>query len=227
MSIFNDATAMCPNCGETVAISWAASLNADRRPDLRAEVLDGSFQAEKCPTCGTQMRLPSHLTYVDMARRTWVLVENPDQIGDWQAHEKEAQNLFEESFGPGAPEAARELADGVAPRLVYGWPALREKIICNTLGLEDVTLELLKMAVIRSGPGAPLGNIALRLVRGDDATLVLQATDDGTEEVTGEIEVPRTLFDDIVGDTEAWAPLRDKLSGVALVDVKRLTLVGA
>src|SRR6185437_14909973 len=149
MSIFNDATATCPNCGEAVEISWAASVNADRRPDLRVAVLDGSFQAETCPTCGTQMRLPSHLTYVDIARHTWVLVESPDQIGDWHAHEKQAQSLFDESFGPTAPAAARELAEGVSPRLVYGWPALREKIICNTLGLEDVTLELLKMAVIR------------------------------------------------------------------------------
>lgn len=228
MSIFNSTNNTCPRCGETVEISWAASVNAVRRPDLRAAILDRSFQAEDCPACGLKMRLPPHLTYVDMNKGNWILVEGFDEMPHWEAHEAEAKQLFDEAFGATAPASNRELAEGVSPRLVFGWPALREKILATELGLDDATLELLKIAVIRSVPGAPLADgRGLRLVGGDAATLKLEITDDATEETFGATDVPRSLYDDIAGDTAAWAPLRAKLSDVALVDLQRFTLVGA
>jgi hypothetical protein len=226
MSIFNTTTATCAGCGHVEQITWAASVNADRRPDLRVAVLDHSFQVLDCPSCGTRMRLPPHMTYVDLARGNWVLVESVDQIGKWKTHEAEAQQLFTDAFGPGAAKSARELAEGIQPRLVFGWPPLREKIIAAELGLDDVTLELLKLAVIRNVPGGPIGSAALRLVSGDKTTLKLEITDDETEAVSGETEVPRSLYNDIAGDTAAWAPLRDQLTNKPLVDVLRFTLEG-
>jgi len=227
MSIFNTATATCPECGEPVEISWAASVNADRRPDLRSAILDRSFQAEFCPTCGQPMRLPPHLTYVDLARRNWILVEDVAELPQWAVHEAEAGKLFEESFGPAAPPVAQELASGVRPRLVFGWPALREKLICTELGLDDVQLELLKLAVMRGVAGTPVGDgLALRLVAGNDDTLTLDVVNDATETAVSTTELPRSLYDDIGTDTAAWAPLRARLVNEIFVDVQRF-MIGA
>ena len=225
MSIFTTARVTCPKCGSVTEISWAASLNADRRPDLRAQVMDRSFQAEDCASCGEPLRLPPHLTYVDMGRRAWILVEDTDELAQWATHEAEAQQLFADSFGPDAPQAARALAEGVNPRLVFGWPALREKIMCNELALDDVTLELLKLAVASNVAGAPLlDGHTLRLTQGDATRLTLAITDDESEEEFGTMEVQRSLVDVISGDLAAWAPLRAKFENASLVDVARLII---
>lgn len=226
MSVFNTTTATCTTCGHTLTISWAASVNADRRPDLRAEVLDGRFQAQACESCGTEIRLPPHLTYIDMGRGNWVLVQAATDIGAWKTHEAEAQALFDEAFGPGAPASSRDIAAGVRPRLCFGWPPLREKLIATELGLDDVTLELLKLAIMRGVPGAPVGVETLRLAGGDATTLQFEVTDDDSEAVSAGMEVPRALYDGIAADTAAWAALREKFEGKALVDVVRLTLEG-
>jgi hypothetical protein len=226
MSLFNTTTIACPDCGNREEVSWAASVNADRRPDLRAEVLAGSFQAHECAACGTRMRLPPHLTYIDIGRGNWVLVQSVDEIANWTTHEAEAQRLFEAAFGASAPKVAQELAEGVSPRLVFGWPPLREKILARELGLDDVILELLKLDILRNVPGGPIGAAALRLAAGDSSTLHFEVTDDDSEAVTAETEVPRSLYDDIAGDSAAWATLRDRFSGKALVDVLRFTLEG-
>ncbi len=222
MSIFNSANAVCPECGETVEISWAASVNADRRPDLRLAILDSSFQAEPCPICESTMRLPPHITYLDVARGHWILVEDVTELSRWPALEEEADRLFSDSFGAKAPSMAKDIGTGMQKRLVFGWPALREKLFCAELGLDDVELELLKVAVIRGVDDVPIGeDLALRLVAGDSETLTFDVTDDDTEERVATTEVPRSLYDDIVGDTDAWAPLREQLVTETFVDVAR------
>ena len=222
MSLFNTVTVPCPVCGEKTEISWAASVNADRRPDLREAILDHSFQSEPCPSCGTAVRLPPHLTYVDLARGNWIVANDVSELPNWQAHEADAKALFDETFGVYAPDPAREMGEGFQPRLVFGWPALREKLLCASLGLNDVNLELLKMAVMRSVPGTPLGEgLTLRLLEGDAETLKLGVTNDATEAWTESIMVPRSVYDDIAGNTEAWAELRGQLANEALVDATR------
>ena len=37
------------------------------------------------------------------------------------------------------------------------WPALREKVVCQDAGLDDVELELTKMAILRNVAGSPIG----------------------------------------------------------------------
>jgi hypothetical protein len=225
MSIFNTAVMTCPACQHETEISWVASVNADRRPDLRDALLDGSLQAEPCSVCGEKLRLPPHLTYVDMARGNWLLVDTVDEIPNWRAHELEATTLFDDAFGASAPQVAQELAKGVSPRIVFGWPALREKVLCSALGIDDVTLELLKTSVIRNVPGMALGQ-SLRLTGGTDTSLTLAVMDDASEAVTATTDVPRSLIDDIAGDVAAWAPLRARLTAGPLVDVARFVLEG-
>ena len=171
------------------------------------------------------LRLPAHLTYLDIGRRNWIVLEDAELIGDWATQEAETQALFDTTFGAGAPAMARSLADGLQPRLVYGWPALREKLRVTDYGLDDVTLELLKLALMRGAAGTPVGpGVALRLVAASDASLTFDATDEQTEASLGAAVVPRSLYNDIKGDAETWAALRAELTNRVFVDINRLMM---
>ena len=226
MSIFHTVHATCPNGEQRVEVSRVASVNADRRPDLRDAILDRTFQAETCPECAAPLRLPPHLSYVDMRRGDWLLCEAPAELPNWSTHDAEARAMFADMFGPDAAPFVRELAAGMKPRIVFGWSALREKIIAKELGLDDITLEPLKAGILRDHPGTPVGGgLSLRLTAGDATSLTLAVTNDESEEITVTTDVPRSLHDDIAGDA-AWALLRARFENQTLLDLARLTLEG-
>lgn len=223
MSVFHRATATCGKCGTTNGVNLAASVNADRRPDLRAAILDSSFQSLKCESCGTALRLPAHLTYLDIGRGQWILVESFATLPNWKAAEAEALAAYDLAFGPDAPEVSREIGEGLAPRLVFGWPALREKLVAGDLGLDDTTLELLKMSLIATVPAPPVADeTELRLTGGDDTTLRFAWIVSASEQEIATLEVPRDAYDDIADDPEEWEAARSDLAGHLFIDIKRL-----
>jgi hypothetical protein len=222
MSIFHIATIACPQCGKEASVQRSASVNADLRPDLRAAILDGSFQATDCAKCGTRLRLPPHLTFLELGRQTWIAVEPASQIEDWDAIENAIWSVYDRAFGSGAPPSVRDLAGNVRPRLVFGWPAFREKLIAADLGLDDITLELLKMSIMRRVDGPPLADeTELRLTGEEDGKLQFVWFHQVSEEQLARLDVPRDAYDGIVADPDTWAPLREKLEGVFLVDLRR------
>src|SRR5580698_8815544 len=111
MSVFHQATVACGKCGTANDVDLAASVNADRRPDLRTAILDGSFQALKCEKCGTALRLPAHLTYLDTGRGQWIVVDSFAALPNWKDAEAEAQDAYDVTFGPDAPDASREIGE--------------------------------------------------------------------------------------------------------------------
>lgn len=225
MSIFHPATMSCPSCGTDTTVQRTASVNADRRPDLRAAILDGSFQAEPCSKCGATLRLPPHLTLLHVRGAQWIMAEPVSLLAQWTQVEDEARATYAETFGDAAPPLARDIGKDLQVRLVFGWTALREKLIARDLGLDDVTLELLKIAVMRSVDGAPLSDeTELRLTGGDEVSLDLVWVVAATERVLTGVTVPRILYDGIAADADAWAALRDQFAGKLLVDLRRLTV---
>ena len=227
MSIFVPVKARCGKCGTEVATDLAASVNADRRPDLRQAILDRSFQAITCASCGSQVRLPAHLTYIDMGRDQWILVEDAQRMAEWREIEAEATALYDRSFGAKAPPMQRELGRAIAPRLVFGWPALREKLLAKAAGLDDTVLELLKIAVLRSVPGSPLGDrTELRLIEAEGPKMRLRWLDATTEQGISDLSLERRLYDDIAGSLAPWAELKGELEAGLFVDMKRLFMDG-
>jgi hypothetical protein len=222
MSLFNAADVECPHCGRKQELPLVASVNAGRRPDLRQAILERTFQFAQCDVCETPLRLPLHMTYLDLGRGAWILAQTVEELPQWEQAVAEARETFDDTYGEAAPASVRSLAEGVSPRIVFGWPALREKIVCNDLGLDDVVVETIKAGILRARPDAPIDlERALRLAAGDVATLVFEIVDEDTEEVQGAVTVPRSLYDDVAAD-EAWAPLRAQIGGSPFVDLKRL-----
>jgi hypothetical protein len=225
MSIFIPVHARCGTCGTDVQTNLAASVNADRRPDLRQAILDRTFQAMICPNCGTQVRLPAHLTYIDMARHQWILVEDIGRIEQWRDVETEADELYGKTFGDAAPPIQRAIGDDMVPRLVFGWPALREKLLADEARIDDTILELLKISILRNVPGPPLNDgTELRLFEADEARLRLRWINATTEEGIADLPVARDLYDALAADLIPWAALKGDLEAGLFVDMKRILL---
>jgi len=228
MSLFVPVSAECSQCCTQVKADLAASVNADRRPDLRDAILDGSFQSMACPTCGTSVRFPAHLSYIDMNRGQWILVEDASRLAELTQVESEAQDLYDRFFGKRAPPLQQTIGHEMTPRLVFGWPALREKLIAQTAGLDDITLELFKISILRNVPAPPLADTTeLRLIDIDDATLTLRWLNASNEEGIADLTLERPLFDEFALSLEKWAALRADLEGVLFVDLKRILLTPA
>ena len=108
MSIFKPMTVTCPSCEEAFEIDAAESVNADRRPDLRDAIIDGSFQVMTCPSCGETFRLDPVFNYLDIGRGQWLSVQPLERLTEWIEEEDETIETFEGAFGSGAPASIRD-----------------------------------------------------------------------------------------------------------------------
>jgi CpXC protein len=223
MSLFFNATATCGQCDTAGVKRLAGSVNADNRPDLRAEILAGEFQAITCANCGTRLRLPVHLSYLDMGRGNWILAEAVEQVAEWREVEAASRAIFDQCYGLEASPMAQGLARGLRPRLVFGWAALREKLLCDDLGLDDVVVELVKLTMLRTIPGAIVNeDRELRLVGGEPDELHFVWIDSETESYGEGTAVPRDIIAEIELDPEPWREFRARLSEGIFVDLRRL-----
>jgi hypothetical protein len=225
MSMFRTMTVNCPECGSGVEFKAVFSVNADRRPDLRTAILDGSFQRQPCAQCGKTFRLDPEMTYVDVGRGQWIAVFPVSKLGQWKDLEEQARTTFAQAYGPQAPAAARQMGAGMRPRITFGWDGLREKLIVADHQLDDVTLELAKLAIVRTSESSPLSSETdLRLIDVEDDTLEMAWIRAHTEQVVELLKVPRQVYDDIAADDEGWQSLRQELSAGLFVDMNRLLI---
>jgi hypothetical protein len=228
MSIFNPVMLACPQCKTPVEFQAVHSVNADRRPDLRTAILRGEFQRKTCPACGAGFRLDPSFIYVNLARNQWVAAQPVTAVDEWDEREVQTRALFAASYGVDAPPVARSLGAKLVPRLVFGWSALREKLIAAEAGLDDVSLELLKMGVMRNAEGTTFSpDTTLRLMDFEPKRLLMGWVRNPDDAVGDLRWVARELYDDIVadadkGDEALWSDVRAEFDGALFVDVDRL-----
>jgi hypothetical protein len=228
MSMFRKMTVACPQCGTSVNFMVVISVNADRRADLRAAILNGSFQRQPCPKCGKAFRLDPEMTYINVSRGQWIAAYPVAKLGQWKELEEQARESFAQAYGPQAPVAARQMGAGMKPRITFGWGGLREKLVAADHQLDDVTLELVKLAIVRTSKTSPLSNdTELRLIDVEGDKLVMAWIRAQTEQVVEALKVPRKLYDDIIADEPGWHALREELSAGLFVDMNRLLVVAA
>jgi hypothetical protein len=222
MSVFRSVDVECPGCGTVARVNLVLSVNADRRPDLRDAIVDGSFQRFACASCGTSQRIDPAFTYVDLARKQYVGVWPTARRGDWQAAAAETEAAFDNAYGKAATGKAKDLGAGVQVRAVFGWAALVEKILAAGAGIDDRTLELLKILVMRRSASTPVpGDIELRLVAVDGGDPVLGWVDPVDGSVAEARKVGAGAVAAIEAEPEAWAALRADLEKGPVVDFQR------
>jgi hypothetical protein len=228
MSLFQATTLNCPSCGEPAEFEAVQSVNADRRADLRDQILAGTFQRQVCVKCGLSFRLQPMMTYLDQARGQWIAAFPYEDLAGWQARDAQAADAFARSFGAQASVAAQDLGKELRPRLTFGWHALTEKLLVRERGLDDATIELMKLALIRGRESSPvLGDTELRVLEIDAESFELSWLFSTTGEVAESLHVPRDLYDEIRADEDGdWAELRDAFKDKLFVDIATFMVPG-
>ena len=226
MSLFQTTQIVCPLCKSRFSFEAVHSVNADRRPALREAILANEFQRMACPQCHEGFRLAPSFTYLDVAHGHWIVAAPVTGLADWAAREKTARELFGLVYGDGAPAAARAIGKRVKPRITFGWPALREKLVASELGLDDVVVEACKAAVMRSSRELPFNaetDLRLLNLNGDKLVMGWQRAADGTlGDVMG---VPKKLYDAIAANEDGrWSSLREAFEGQLFVDLDRMLI---
>jgi hypothetical protein len=226
MSIFKAMQLACPVCRKTFDFEAVHSVNADRRPDLREAILDGSFQQVACPTCKARFRLDPSFNYLDVGKGLWIAAEGVTGLGDWKQREDNARALFDSAYGTGASGMAREIGAGIRARITFGWPALREKVLIAENGLDDVAIEACKAAAMRVQPELPFsGEADLRLVAVKGDRLVLAWIDPADGEAGEKLAVSRSLHDEVAADEAGdYHDFKRDYEGALFVDLDRMLI---
>ena len=228
MSLFASVNIPCPACGKEVAFNAVHSVNADRRADLREAIQKGTFQQQACPKCKKVFRMDPRFTYLDVGRNQWNATFPLAEMDQWRTREEEVQGLYDRSFGRQAPAAAREIATGMKPRLVFGWPALWEKLAIDDHKLDDVQLELMKVGLLRSLPESPFSFATelrfQQVPKRNPDELSLAWIDSLTADFVQGVSVPRALYDDVALRADEWKSLRAEFNNALFLDMNRLVV---
>ncbi|MGZ5241058.1 MAG: hypothetical protein ACXWCN_13120, partial [Caldimonas sp.] len=139
-----------------------------------------------------------------------------------------AEARFERVYGPRSSPFIQAIGKRLVRRLAFGWAAVREKLVIADLGLDDVTVELCKSAVLRASASAPVGlGAEMRLLGADETHLGFAWLRSLDESVLQTVRANRKLYDEIAADEGGeWKPLRGQLGGM-LVDLERLLVAPA
>lgn len=225
MSLFHPINLMCPHCQAPVSMAAVGSVNADRRPDLRQDILEDRFQDADCAACSESFRLQPQFNYLDAGHGQWIAAMPANLLRDHLLLEDEARELFATSYGASAPAAAQEVGTGLTVRLTFGWPAVREKLLARQLALDDVILEMMKLHILRSVETAPLAEgVELRLIEMDEETgdYVFAWLETASEKAIEYLSVPTELYQAIKDNPAGWAAIRSRLETGPFVDMQKL-----
>ncbi|HWN67831.1 MAG TPA: CpXC domain-containing protein [Haliangium sp.] len=150
MSRFEPAKLGCP-CGHELTVNAADSLHVTNLPEVREAIKQGTFHVFPCPSCGARVRLDKLLAYTDFDRSHWFAVF-PDRA---RAQWSDAVAFAHQSFRETMEERSAPLVKSWVPRFrasmraIFGLDSLRDKLLAFDAGLDDRTLEALKLDVVR------------------------------------------------------------------------------
>lgn len=199
MSTFVPSTIAC-RCGERYPVEVADGLHISLRPDLRQQILDGTFHRFFCPACGMTTMVDRLLSFTDFPRRQWFTVA-PSHGLPWRRQWLDvAQKGFQATMVENAPEMVVGWGREMTRRLMFGLAALREKLIISDAGLDDRVVELLKVQIVRDLRGEFSPDHYFHLVEVKDDALMFERTH--PDEIIRSVPLPRRLYDDLAREPE-------------------------
>lgn len=152
----------CPGCETSFTVQILKGMHITRLPEVQQQLRDGTFQVFTCPSCQQATTVERTSVYTDFERGHYIAVE-PSSVTDVHEARQRHQRVFDESFELG-PEVAQQLGRRLTTRLVFGLPALREKILCWDNDLDDHVVEGVKLVGLNAVGGSPETHV-LRLTQ--------------------------------------------------------------
>src|SRR4051812_36530301 len=84
VSTFRHYPTACPACGHPHQVEIARGLHITRLPNIRRDLLGGTFQVHKCPACGEAAVYEATVVYTDFERNEYIACETA-RSATWQA----------------------------------------------------------------------------------------------------------------------------------------------
>lgn len=134
------------SCGAAITANLADGVNASRTPEIRKEILEGRFHKVGCASCGRIVTAEKSFFYTDLDRSTYIQVK-PRQ-----------DRHLSKTVSHGLDNALQYVPETMAPssgrnvRVVFGMAELREKLLAQDLGLDDIGVEYLKVLALNEHP---------------------------------------------------------------------------
>lgn len=123
---------VCPMCGELGKAEIYTSVNPTVSKALRDKVLDGELFSWCCPSCNYSARLTYPILYNDMKNRFMVYLI--PKIDRYQLCDKELEEKYSN-------------LRNINKRITADFNSFKEKIFIFESGLDDMAVELTKLAI--------------------------------------------------------------------------------
>lgn len=122
----------CPNCNDISSAHLYISINATTDPQFREDLLSEELLRFKCENCNYEGRFTYPILYNDMQRRFMVYLI--PQVDRFQLEDRQLEDDY------------RNLK-GITKRITPDFNCLKEKIFIFESGLDDMAVELTKLAI--------------------------------------------------------------------------------
>lgn len=123
---------VCPMCGELSKAEIYTSVNPTVNKALRNRVLGGELFSWSCPNCNYSARLTYPILYNDMKNRFMVYLI--PKIDRYQLCDKELEEKYSN-------------LRNISKRIAADFNSFKEKIFIFESGLDDMAVELTKLAI--------------------------------------------------------------------------------
>lgn len=143
MSKLDRTSGSCGNCGEEVDVEYWSSVNIKLDPTLKQKMLDYELNIFECPKCKSRSILPFDLLYHDMDKRLWFQLTFAEEIDASLNQQNELIKEMKELTG----NVGELMSVDYTRRLVTSYEQLVEKVLIFDEGLDDRTLELIKLVL--------------------------------------------------------------------------------
>jgi CpXC motif protein len=191
MSTYRLQEIHCPS-GHGFEAEVFDSLHVSRRPDIRDQILDGTFHRFTCPRCDQAFLVENRLAYTDFPRRHWFTVFPRIDLRHRDVLAEFARRSFQDTMVDRAPSLVQGWAPDMIQRAVFGLAALREKLVVLDAGLDDRLVECLKLQLFR-GTGLVLHpDSYLHVVAVESDTITMHYSPPGG--TPRSLPVPRELY---------------------------------
>ncbi len=145
MSLNTQEKIRCPKCGNLNDITLWQSITVSDSHDLKQELLMGKLNILTCSECSAKALVPTPLLYHDEDKKL-MLSFMPCQT------EEEAQKQFDSIKESSRSSGELNELIGYNLRFVSDYNSLLEKILIFDSGLNDKTVEVIKLMVLMQEP---------------------------------------------------------------------------